>query len=235
MSETSIELDRLIKSHITPVMTINGFKKKGRSYFRIADDRIEKVIVESSSFSNSGEGIFWIALSIFIPEIANVLANKIANAEPKGHESGIFTFLGKLMPQNRQDSWKVNVGKNNKSEGQTIERALSSYATAWFNEMRNDELLLNYLLINRSDVAAILLSLKGELELAKKLANEVDGERFPKLNRERYIEFTKQKILAFANMAAYQREQAIIHMNSAITLAPETTAYWKRWRDHHQL
>jgi Domain of unknown function (DUF4304) len=178
MSEISSRIDAFLRENLDPILKREGFRKKRRTYKRVLEDRVEIFSVEASTWNREGAGQFTVTLAVVIPSLAQRLRGLTVDiASAKGYESGILTLLGWVMPDRRQDSWKIRVGSDNHEEAMRFHKAVEDFALPWFRRTRTEDSLIQILEESKTmdslQVLAILFSARNQSHRAQAVLQEV--------------------------------------------------------------
>jgi hypothetical protein len=178
MSSISAAISIFVRTTLDPILKSEGFRKSGRKYWHVLDGRAEIVLVEASTFNRGNVGQFTVTLSVVIPSLAlRLYGLTVDPATAKGFESGIITVLGHLMPDRRQDAWKIALHSDNYDEAARFRAAIEDFALPWFRKARTDEGLIGILENDTSlsalEVLTILYSDRNQPDRARTMASEI--------------------------------------------------------------
>jgi hypothetical protein len=169
MSEISREIDEVVRIGLASFMKREGFKKRGRNFFRESEDRVDVLNVQSSRWNSGESGSFTINLGVYLPAIADLSEALPVRGLPKEYECTLRERIGSLMPCNRDYWWAIESGSNLEVIASEIAATVEVHALPWFARMSNmNEVKKELHRYHRSFTSAAIALLQGNREEAGK-------------------------------------------------------------------
>ena len=164
MSEIGKHIGAIISKKLAPFLRDAGFKRKGRTFHRMHDDRIDVVNVQGSKWNSADTGEITINLGVYYPEVAKLYDPWAPNGLPQEYHCTARERLGVLMTGGKDRWWKVNPRTDDEALSNELVAAMADYGLIWLEKMGDLDSLKGILPAFIS--AAIALS-QGRKEEAK--------------------------------------------------------------------
>jgi uncharacterized protein DUF4304 len=127
-------IDNLLKVHLTPMLTQQGFRRIGRTYYRTNQSWQELINIQLSYHSNRESGSFTINLGIFHEPTSNALGNNIKL--PHEYDCQIRERLPKLI--NGIDAWwKFDTSTDIKKLGENTNETVFTIGLPYFQQYKS--------------------------------------------------------------------------------------------------
>lgn len=139
MSEIGKRINAVIAQGLGPCLREAGFKRKGRTFHRAADERIDVVNVQGSKWNAGRTGEFTVNVGVYYPHVAELYDPYRPDGLPQEYHCTIRRRIGLLMGGNTDKWW--NLGRLTREGGVSadVAHAVRDYALPWLERMSDLE------------------------------------------------------------------------------------------------
>jgi hypothetical protein len=135
MTSIDTRIDAVIASDLAIRLKGEGYRKSGRTFFRVGHEHTCIVNVQGNKWNQDDEGSFAINLGVYFPIIADLGGGPQALGPfPKEHECSISTRLGPRAREGDDHWWPVGSGDAISGVAAAVGTAWSDVGRAWLEE-----------------------------------------------------------------------------------------------------
>lgn len=139
MSEIGKRINAVIAHSLAPCLKEAGFKRKGRTFRRITDERIDVINVQGSKWNAGRTGEFTINVGVYYPEIAELYDEYRPDGLPEEYHCTLRSRIGLLMGGNTDKWWKLGRLTREEKLSDEVTMAVCDYALPWLDRMSDPD------------------------------------------------------------------------------------------------
>jgi hypothetical protein len=177
MSEIAKIIDSIVTEGLTPCLKPLGFKKKGRDFYRVDEEPIAVINVQSSKWNSGADGQFTLNLGRYFPALAKLEGNAASKEIPKEYDCSLRARIGMLLPDNKDLWWDVSASTDSALLAKNVQNLTKTYALPWLDRVASINSLQNEIHGLPALTAASLCILIGNREEASRIASRFLKER----------------------------------------------------------
>lgn len=135
MNDIAKTIDATIAVALAPQLKALGFRKSGRTFYRVAGDCTQVINVQASLSNYAGQGKFTVNLGGFYPLLAELLTGlqpaPKPGALPKEYDCQLRRRIGELLPARRDFWWELAAGDRVDDLGRELAAAVADCGLPW--------------------------------------------------------------------------------------------------------
>jgi hypothetical protein len=135
LSAIGKRIDAVAGAHVAACLKSAGFRRKGRTFHRLHDDRTDVVNIQGSKWNAGRTGEFTVNVGVFYPAVSRLVDSWTVAGLPTEAECTVRSRLGMLMPGGQDTWWKLRASTSEDKLSATVAEALSDYGLPWLDRM----------------------------------------------------------------------------------------------------
>lgn len=130
MSAIGKQVDACIRLSLAPLLKKTGFKKKGRTFLRTAQDLVHVVNVQASWTNSGDEGRFTVNLGVYFQGVERLLGNHV-ETEPRHVHCHIQERIGALLTPSHDHWWTIAPDLGLSEVAKSVGDAVANHGLPW--------------------------------------------------------------------------------------------------------
>ncbi len=179
MSDIAKLIDDVVRRDLARRLKSNGYRKSGRTFYRIAGSHTAVVNVQASKHNLGLNGTFTVNLGVYFPDVATITnALPLTGAFPKEYDCTVRQRLGVLMTGSDDYWWVVNIDTDMGTIAETVAHTWSQHGQPWIERVSDLDAAHNELVSqNMFFVAAAISVLQGRRDEAAELVRKAESRQ----------------------------------------------------------